>query len=99
MNPTFTKLYAAAEHVKACEPALTAIQTAANWDELCAHPRINEWAAWFTANVKEHDSLYAYYEEERIYEATHTPLYDDYITKRDLLRAELVELIRIKYEI
>ncbi len=46
MQPTFTNLYNVAVQANACEPALTAIQNAANWNELCAHPQINEWAVW-----------------------------------------------------
>ena len=99
MNPTFTKLYAVAEQAKACEPALTAIQTAANWDELCAHPKIKAWAVWFTQNVKECAPLYEDYEAKRLYVALRTPSYNNFIKKCDLLCVELVQLIRVKYEI
>jgi|SRR5208282_4577821 len=115
MNATFTKLYAAAKQAKACKPALTAIQTAANWDELCAHSQINEWAIWFAQSVKECAPLYADYEAKRAlldtdYEAKRAPLYADYEAKRALLDtdyeakraplyAELVANIRAQYEI
>jgi len=101
MNATFTKLYAAAKQAKACKPALTAIQTAANWDELCAHSQINEWAIWFAQSVKECALLDTDYEAKRApldtdyeakrapldadYEAKHAPLYADYEAKRALL--------------
>ena len=115
MNPTFTKLYAAAKHAKACEPALTAIQTATNWDELCAHPKINEWAIWFVKNVKECASLDVDYQAKCAsldadyhtkrdslyadYDAKHAPLYADYEAKRAPLYAELIANIRAQYEI
>src|SRR5208282_5999054 len=93
MNATFTKLYAAAKQAKACKPALTAIQTAANWDELCTHPQINEWAIWFVENVKECTPLRADYEAKRDtldadYEAKRDTLYADYNAKRAPLDAD-----------
>ena len=65
MQPTFTKLYTVATQADACESALTAIRNAANWNELCAHPQINEWAVWLVENVKECAPLYADYEAKR----------------------------------
>ena len=93
MQPTFTKLYTVATQADACEPALTAIQNAANWNELCAHPQINEWAVWLVENVKECAPLYADYNAKRDtlcadYNAKRAPLYADYNAKRDTLYAD-----------
>ncbi len=115
MQPTFTKLYTVATQADACEPALTAIQNAANWNELCAHPQINEWADWLVENVQEHDPHSADYNAKRApldadyaakrallhadYNAKCAPLYADYNAKRALLYADLIAAIRIKYEI
>ena len=115
MQPTFTKLYTVATQADACEPALTAIQNAANWNELCAHPQINEWAVWLVENVKECAPLCADYKAKREtlyvdYEAKRAPLYADYNAKCDtlyadfeakraLLYADLIAAIRAKYEI
>ena len=93
MQPTFTKLYTVAVQANACEPALTAIQNAANWNELCAHPQINEWAVWLVENVKECAPLYADYNAKR------APLDADYEAKRAPLYADLIAAIRAKYEI
>ena len=82
MQPTFTKLYTVATQADACEPALTAIQNAANWNELCAHPQINEWAVWLVENVKECAPLYADYNAKR------APLSADYNAKCDTLYAD-----------
>ena len=93
MQPTFTKLYTVATQADACEPALTAIQNAANWNELCAHPQINKWAVWLVENVQECDPLCA------DYAAKLAPLYADYEAKRAPLYADLIAAIRTKYEI
>ena len=115
MQPTFTKLYTVATQADACEPALTAIQNAANWNELCAHPQINEWAVWLVENVQEHDLLCADFKTKRAplyadyeakldmlladYAAKLAPLYADYEAKRAPLYADLIAAIRTKYEI
>ncbi len=93
MQPTFTKLYNVAVQADACESALTAIRNAANWNELCAHPQINEWAVWLVENVQEHDPLSADYNAKRApldadYNAKRAPLYADYNAKRDTLYAD-----------
>ena len=82
MQPTFTKLYTVAVQANACEPALTAIQNAANWNELCAHPQINKWAVLLVANVQECDPLCADYNAKR------APLSADYNAKCDTLYAD-----------
>ena len=92
MNATFTKLYAAAKQAKAYAPWLTAIRTAANWDEFCAYPQINAWAIWFVRNVKECAPLYADYQAKRApldadYEAKRASLNADYEAKRASLNA------------
>ncbi len=65
MQPTFTKLCRVATQADACESALTAIRNAANWNELCAHPQINNWAVWLVENVQAHAPLYADYAAKR----------------------------------
>ena len=93
MNPCFKKLHAFMREHGACPPAFAAVESAADWDELCAHPQAGEWAVWMAERLPALAPLWAGYEAKRAplwaeYEAKRAPLLADYETQEAPLRAE-----------
>ena len=82
MNPCFKKLHAFMLAHDACTPAFAAVESAADWDELCAHPQAGEWAVWMAERLPALAPLWAGYEAKR------APLLAGYEAKRTSLRAE-----------
>ena len=93
MNPCFKKLHAFMREHDACPPAFAAVESAADWDELCAHPQAGEWAVWMAERLPALAPLWADYEAQEApllagYKAKLAPLWADYETQEAPLRAE-----------
>ena len=93
MNPCFKKLHAFMLAHDACTPAFAAVESAADWDELCAHPQAGEWAVWMAEELPALAPLWAEYEAKRApllaeYKAQEAPLWAGYAAKRAPLLAE-----------
>ena len=114
MNPCFSKLHAFMREHDACPPAFTAVESAANWDELCAHPQAGEWSVWMAERLPALAPLWAEYEAQEAplragyeaknaalraeYEAKRAPVWADYESKRAPLQVPLVTPVRKEFE-
>ena len=93
MNPCFKTLHAFMRNHDACTAAFAAVESAADWDELCAHPQAGEWAVWMAERLPALAPLLADYEAQEAplwagYAAKRAPLFADYEAQEAPLWAE-----------